>query len=74
MYKKNEFAIKVGKNLKEARLAKGLTQKEIAAEFRFTQQQYSRFESGVCELNYEQMIKLCNRYDVTPNELFDIYR
>ncbi|MBQ9790561.1 MAG: helix-turn-helix transcriptional regulator [Clostridia bacterium] len=73
MYKKNEYAIKVGKNLKEARILKGLTQKEIAAEFRFTQQQYSRFESGVSELNYEQILALCKRFDITPNDLFDYY-
>ena len=72
MYKKNDYAIKVGKNLKDARLAKGVTQKEIADEFRFTQQQYSRYESGVVELNYEQIFAFCKRYDITPNELFDI--
>lgn len=39
---------------------------------RMTQQQYSRFENGVFELNYEQILYLCNLYDITPSELFDI--
>ena len=37
-----------------------------------TQQQYSRFENGVFELNYEQILRLCELLDITPNELFGI--
>ena len=36
-----------------------------------TQQQYSRFENGVYELNYAQIKNLCELLDITPNELFD---
>lgn len=63
-------AKKVGNNLKDARKAKGLTQKEVAVLLRMTQQQYSRFENGIFELNYEQILKLCVIFDVTPNDLF----
>ncbi len=37
-----------------------------------TQQQYSRFENGVFELNYGQMFALCKMLDTTPNELYGI--
>ncbi|MBO5277762.1 MAG: helix-turn-helix transcriptional regulator, partial [Clostridia bacterium] len=37
-----------------------------------TQQQYSRFENGVFELNYYQIIILCKLYEITPNELFNV--
>lgn len=60
----------VGINLKNARRAKGYTQKELAAMMYMTQQQYSRFENGVFELNYGQIVRLCELLDVTPNELF----
>lgn len=63
---------KIGKNLKEARTLKGYTQSEVALKLKMTQQQYSRFENGVFELNYEQILSLCALYDVTPNDLFDI--
>ena len=66
-----ETAKAIGKNLKTARKYKGLTQKEVASLLRMTQQQYSRFENGVFELNYDQILYLCNLYDITPNELFD---
>ena len=65
-----EIAKIVGENLKEARKVKGLTQREVAKIFYMTQQQYSRFENGVYELNYQQIIQLCKLLDVTPNEIF----
>lgn len=62
----------VGNNLKQARKFKGYTQKQVAERFKMTQQQYSRFENGIFELNYNQIIELCEFLDVTPNELFTI--
>ena len=67
-----ETSKKIGQNLKEARKDKGLTQKEVAFILRMTQQQYSRFENGVFELNYNQILTLCSLYDITPNELFNV--
>lgn len=67
-----ELAKKIGQNLKEARKFKGLTQKEVAAMMHMTQQQYSRFENGVFELNYQQILFLCELYEISPSELFFI--
>ena len=67
-----DTAKRVGNNLKIARKQKGLTQKKVASIIMMTQQQYSRFENGVFELNYDQIIKLCELYDITPNELFSL--
>lgn len=61
----------VGLNLKSGRKAKGYTQQYVAKLMSMTQQQYSRFENGIFQLNYEQIVFLCNLYDVTPNDLFD---
>ena len=61
----------VGDNIKQARKFKGLTQKQVAEFFHMTQQQYSRFENGVFELNYMQIVELCKYLSITPNELFD---
>ena len=65
-----ETSKKIGNNLKEARKFKGLTQKQVALQMKMTQQQYSRFENGVFQLNYEQILSLCELLDITPNELF----
>ncbi len=69
-----ETAKLVGNNLKAARNAKGYTQKEVAAKMFMTQQQYSRFENGVYELNYSQIKELCELFDITPNDLFEEQR
>ena len=50
---------------------KKLTQKEVAKHLYMTQQQYSRFENGVYELNYAQILQLCEFLDITPNEVFE---
>ncbi len=67
-----ELAKIIGENLKLIRKSHGLTQREVAKEMMMTQQQYSRFENGVFELNYGQIKKLCELLDTTPNELFGI--
>lgn len=61
----------VGENLKIARQAKGITQKEIAQELNKYQSDYSEYETGKIELDYEKIIYLCKRFDITPNDLFD---
>lgn len=65
-----EIAKAVGNNLKQARKDKKLTQRQVASILNMTQQQYSRFENGVFELNYGQILFLCKLYDITPNDLF----
>lgn len=62
----------VGENLKSARCAKGITQKQIAAELHKYQSDYSDYETGKVELDYEKIIYLCRRFDITPNDLFDM--
>ena len=62
----------VGNNIKQARKLKGLTQAEVAKIFHMTQQQYSRFENGIFELNYKQIVDICKLLDITPNEMFEI--
>ncbi len=62
----------IGNNLRAARKLKGITQKELASELNKYQSDYSEYESGKIQLDYEKIIFLCNRLDITPNELFDI--
>lgn len=63
---------KIGKNLRNARLAKGITQKQIAQELNKHQSDYSEYETGKIQLDYEKILYLCKRFDITPNDLFDI--
>lgn len=71
-YNKNmEIKETVGNNLRMARRAKGMTQKEAAAVLGKYQPDYSQYETGKIELDYEKIVVLCKLYDITPNDLFD---
>ena len=65
-----DIAKMVGDNLKAARKAKGITQKQIAQELNKYQSDYSEYETGKIQLDYEKIIYLCQRLEITPNELF----
>lgn len=66
-----EIAKKIGNNIKVLRKQKGLTQTEIAKMLNMTQQQYSRFETGIFELNYTQILEICHILEITPNDIFE---
>ena len=63
-------AEKVGENLRIARKAKGLTQQKVAEALNKYQSDYSDYERGVIQLDYEKIVFLCNMFDITPNDLF----
>lgn len=65
---KDEF----GKRLKESRKIAGYTQRQVADKLNMTQQQYSRFENGKFELNYEQIIFVCKLFDVSSDYLLGL--
>lgn len=69
---KSEIAISVGERLKESRKAAGYTQTGVAKIMKMTQQQYSRFENGVYELDYSQIVKLCALFDISADYLFGL--
>ncbi|MCX4286214.1 MAG: helix-turn-helix transcriptional regulator [Clostridia bacterium] len=48
----------VGQRLSLARKAAGYTQEQTATKLRMLRQAYARYENGIFELNYEQMITL----------------
>ena len=62
----------VGERIKWARKDAGYTQHQVADILFMTQQQYSRFENGIYELNYAQIIKLCKLFDISADYLFNL--
>lgn len=65
-----DIAKTVGENLKAARRVKGFTQAQIASELKKYQSDYSEYETGRVQLDYEKIVYLCRRFDITPNDLF----
>lgn len=59
----------VGKRLKECRTAMNLTQRDVAKLMGVAQPIYQRFEKGIFECNYEQLVKLAEIFDVSIDYL-----
>ena len=59
----------VGNRLKESRKLAGFTQKQVAEKLMMTQQQYSRFENGIFELDYQQLVMVSKLFDVSIDYL-----
>lgn len=55
--------------LKELRLKKNFTQEYVAKFMGISQAQYNKHETGKSILNANQILKLCELYNVSPNDL-----
>lgn len=58
-----------GKIIKEYREEKKLTQKELANLLNTTQSCIGKYEREELDLNTSLIIKICNIFNITPNEL-----
>lgn len=61
----------LGGKLKELRLNTGLTQEELASKLGLSRVNYTRYENGKVNPDYETIIKLADFYDISLDELFD---
>lgn len=64
--------MKITESLIKIRKSKQLSQAYIAELLQTTQQQYSKYETGAQEIPVRHIIKLCEFYEVTANELLGI--
>ena len=60
-----------GRLIKRKRLAKGLTQKELASRCNSTREKISRIERGVYDFKFSALITLSKGLDMQVSELFD---
>lgn len=59
----------VGKRFKECRKVLNLTQKEVAEKLGVAQPVYQRFEKGIFECNYSQLVTLSDIFGVSIDYL-----
>ncbi|MDR2090226.1 MAG: helix-turn-helix domain-containing protein [Clostridiales bacterium] len=59
----------VGKKLKECRKGMSLSQRDVARLLGVAQPVYQRFEKGTYECSYEQLVRLCDIFDVSADYL-----
>ena len=63
---------KLAERLKELRKAKGLTQRDMARQFRLTDVGYGAWERGDTEPSIDNIIRLCEIFDCTADSLIGL--
>ena len=61
-----------GKRLKELRIEKGLTQKQLAEAINSTQRNVSKYELELLDLSTELIINICKFFGVTADYLLGL--
>lgn len=61
----------IGNNIKKYRLAKGLTQEELALQFNKTKATIARWESGENRPDADTIKEICRTLEISPDTLFD---
>ena len=56
-------SIRFSENLRELRMGKNLTQKQLADLLKVDQRTISAWEKGVCEPSFSMLVKLCDIFD-----------
>ena len=68
----NNLKEEVGKKLRERREQLNMTQREVAEKLGVKQPVYQRFEKGIFECNYSQLIAICKLYDISADYLLGL--
>ena len=64
-----KMKIQIGDRIKELRIKRGLTQRELAEIFAVTSQSVSRWENGLSYPDIEQLPMIADYFDITVDEL-----
>ncbi|MBI5185460.1 MAG: helix-turn-helix transcriptional regulator [Nitrospinae bacterium] len=59
--------------LKQIRLAKGITQEDLAKRLKVPQSFVSKYESGERMLTFSETVSICRALDITLNSLLKDY-
>lgn len=68
----NSLKEEVGRKLKERREQLNMTQRKVANALGVSQPVYQRFEKGIFECNYSQLVALCKLYDISADYLLGL--
>lgn len=62
--------VNIGKTLKELRTLSGLTQQQVADRLGISRVNYTRYETGASNPDYETLIALADFFDVSLDYIF----
>ena len=73
MRRKNKFNIEVGSILQNARIAKNLTQEEVAEKVDCSSRYIGQLETNRTLGSIDLIMELCNLYEISLNDIYGIY-
>ena len=73
MRRKNKFNIEVGSILQNARIAKNLTQEEVAEKVDCSSRYIDQLETNRTLGSIDLIVELCNLYEISLNDIYGIY-
>ena len=59
----------LGEKLKAARIARKMSQNQAAEQLLVSRQSISKWENGVCLPDLDNFQKICELYQISPNEI-----
>jgi transcriptional regulator with XRE-family HTH domain len=69
MYR-TDVLVKIGKRIKNIRLAKNMTQNDLAIECDFEKASLSRIEAGKTNITIRTLYKICSALEIHIGDLF----
>jgi transcriptional regulator with XRE-family HTH domain len=67
---RTDLLVKIGRRIKTIRLAKNMTQNDLAIECEFEKASLSRIEAGKTNVTIRTLYKICTALDIHIAELF----
>lgn len=71
MLNENEKLVILGKNIQMARLAKNLSQNELADELDISREHLAKLETAKRRISLKLLFRLCDVLGITEKDLFD---
>jgi len=68
----NDLDRQIGASLRRLRVARRLTQTDLAEHFGLTFQQVQKYEKGANRLSGSRIVLACRFFGITPNELLGV--
>ncbi|MCI8609457.1 MAG: helix-turn-helix transcriptional regulator [Firmicutes bacterium] len=65
----DDFAVKIGEKIKEARIGNGFTQEELAEMTELSVNHISKLERGVCSVSLKNFCKICKALHLSLHEI-----
>ena len=70
---RKESSIKIGKNIQKIRKSNGYTQERLAESIEVSTRYISDIEQDRAKPSYEVLIRICNLFQVTLDQIFSKY-